>query len=463
MQDLPFRTSVPAFAWPASITGRAAEVLGIYHQLARSQWWPAERLRAAQLRQLQVLLQHAAQNVPFYRTRLRDAGFDPAAKLDEASWTRIPILTRHDLQSRGARLRATLLPPELGPIEEVATGGSTGIPVRVRREAAHGLFSHAMVCRADEWHGTDPARPMVRIRFAPPGLPPDDVARLHTGDGIRLPDHGHPIAWLHETGPAYVMAHTRDPADQVSALQRIRPGVIATIPANLRLLLTFMRDTGAALSGVNAVWTGSEVADPPLRALCRDVLGCPIVSEYTAHETGYLAIQCPEHEHYHVCSETARVEVLDDSGHPCPPGVVGRVVVTPLQMFAMPLIRYEIGDRAMLGQPCPCGRGLPVLTQIVGRTYDSLVLADGSRRFMGVGYAISKLAAIREYQLVQTVPGAIEARLVVTRPLTAAEEAAALAALIERTGAGVAIHLSYPDALPRTAAGKLRPFISEIG
>jgi phenylacetate-coenzyme A ligase PaaK-like adenylate-forming protein len=61
------------------------------------------------------------------------------------------------------------------------------------------------------------------------------------------------------------------------------------------------------------------------------------------------------------------VEVLDEEGRPCAPGETGRVVATSLNNFAMPLIRYETGDTAEVGAPCPCGRGLPVLTRIMGR------------------------------------------------------------------------------------------------
>src|SRR3546814_13116510 len=86
----------------------------------------------------------------------------------------------------------------------------------------------------------------------------------------------------------------------------------------------------------------------------------------------YLALQCPEHEHYHVQSEAVLLEVLDEEDRPCRPGEVGRVVVTPLTNFAMPMIRYAVGGLAAVGAPCPCGRGLPVLTRILGRARDKI-------------------------------------------------------------------------------------------
>jgi phenylacetate-CoA ligase len=104
-----------------------------------------------------------------------------------------------------------------------------------------------------------------------------------------------------------------------------------------------------------------------------------MVDMYTCQEAGYLALQCPDHPHYHVQSENVLLEVVDDQGLPCAPGEVGRVLVTSLNNFATPLIRYEIGDYAEVGAACSCGRGLPVLKRIMGRYRNLLTLPDGTR------------------------------------------------------------------------------------
>jgi phenylacetate-CoA ligase len=107
------------------------------------------------------------------------------------------------------------------------------------------------------------------------------------------------------------------------------------------------------------------------RNACREAWGVPLAHIYRAEEVGPLALQCPEHEHFHVQSEQALVEVLDAQGMACAPGETGRVVATPLNNFAMPLIRYEVGETAEVGAPCACGRGLPVLTRIMDRDSSS--------------------------------------------------------------------------------------------
>jgi len=109
----------------------------------------------------------------------------------------------------------------------------------------------------------------------------------------------------------------------------------------------------------------SERLDPEVRILVENTWEVPVSSIYSAPETGILALQCPEQAHFHIQSEYARVEVLNDDDSPCQPGEVGRVVVTPLHNYQTPLVRFATGDRAEAGGPCSCGRTLPVLARVL--------------------------------------------------------------------------------------------------
>jgi len=137
------------------------------------------------------------------------------------------------------------------------------------------------------------------------------------------------------------------------------------------------------------------------------------------------------------------------------------VVVTPLHNFAMPVLRYEIGDEAVGGPPCPCGRGLPVLRQVIGRTLDLLTLPDGRRRRTDLRhYHLSRIRPILEFQVVQRTIDTIELSIVVARPLTPEEEAMVMGVARTEFGPDFHIMLAYPKAIARTLAGKLRPFLS---
>ncbi len=453
------RASIEHVAWPAVMGGFAAELMALQWQFNASQFWSPERLRQAQFRQLELLVAHAASKVPFYAERLREADIDPTAHLTEDAWARLPVLTRRDVQRAGDKLHAPS-PAAHGAISEVASGGSTGVPVHVRKTGLDNLLWNAIHIREEFWHRDDPAGTVVRLRGVPAHFPPEHSAAMNSREGLILPDWGPPASLLWKTGKMGLMHYVRPAAEQEAFLRRMQPEYIYTLPSTLRLLLAQWR--GAPFK-LRSVWTLSEAVDDTLREACRTVFGCRIVHNYTSAETGYLALQCPQSDVFHVQSETVLLEVIDGDGRPCKPGEIGRVVVTPLHNFAMPLLRYEIGDEAEPGLPCACGRGLPVLARIVGRIHDFATLPTGERRRVQPGHhELAAIRAIHEYQLIQRSRERIEILIVASRKLTNEEESAIR--IIHSTKIGPEFHydITYCDAIPRTPGGKLRPFISEV-
>lgn len=207
-----------------------------------------------------------------------------------------------------------------------------------------------------------------------------------------------------------------------------------------------------------------ETVTPALRLSCAEVLGVPLVDHYSSQEVGYVALQCPESGQYHVMAENVLVEVLDDAGRPCAPGEVGRVVVSSLHNLATPMLRYELRDYAEQGAPCPCGRGLPTLARILGRSRNLLRLPDGTRRWPVVGfYHYRDVAPVTQYQLIQHSVEEIEVRLVVERPLRGAEEAALTGIIHKSLGHPFRLRFSYFEGeIPRGPSGKFEEFLSLI-
>jgi phenylacetate-CoA ligase len=157
------------------------------------------------------------------------------------------------------------------------------------------------------------------------------------------------------------------------------------------------------------------------------------------------------------------VEVLRDDGSACTPGDVGRVVVTPLHEFRTPLLRYALGDYAQVGAACDCGRGLPVLTRIMGRVRNMIVMPDGGRRWPLPGDGrYREIAPIQQYQFVQKTRERFEARLVSERDLTADEERALVDWIRERLGHPFQIECRRVPDIPRHASGKYEDFVCEV-
>lgn len=455
IKPLPFASSLPEIAWPAAVSSRGMAVLSLLFQLERTERWSIEQLRDFQQVQLKRLVAHAVAHVPFYRDRLASlATAEGEAFWD--SWHRIPLLTRAVVQQAGDALMSRTIPDAHGGLSEIFTSGSTGQPVRALRTELSQLFWSAVTVRDHLWHGRDLSGKLAAIRESTAG-------KALYPDGARFDRWGFSTADIFATGPCVSLNITTAVDEQLTWLAREAPDYLLTHPTMLDRLLRRSAATGIVPIALKQVLTISEILPSGLRDLCREVWGASIVDNYSTREVGYLALQCPDAEHYHLQSETVLVEVLDANGKACVPGEVGRVVATPLHNVAMPLLRYEVGDYAEVGPACSCGRGLPVVRRILGRQQNMLRLPDGGERWPllssnDIGKLLA-LAPIHHYQFVQTALDHIEVRLQTARPLDALEEKRLVDWAHEKFGGWLRIDLAYPAELGRTAAGKFEDFI----
>lgn len=449
-------SNLPGVTWPAVPAAAAVTRLALQYQLAESQWWPPETLLRHQFQQLSVLLAHAWKTVPFQRQRLKAAGIRPGRPIGPDEWERLPLLTRQDLQESGAALQSRQIPKGHGKAQTVASSGSTGTPVTTLITELTDFFWQVITLRNHLWHRRDLTKKFAAIRkFKNPAT--------NYPQGRMTKSWGASAGLVFATGPSLSLSIAASVEQQVEWLQRQNPGYLLTFPSNLLQLATHCEQRGIAFPDLVHVLTMAEILSSEVRDACRQAWGVPVTDMYTAQEVGYIALQCPDHEHYHVQSEVALVEVLDDDGRACAPGEVGKVVVTALHNFAMPLVRYELGDYAEVGEPCPCGRGLPVLRRIVGRVRNTLVAPTGERYWPSFGSRrFAELAPIRQHQFVQKTLETIEARFVTERELTPEEEQKLREHILSRLPCPFELTFTYHDEIPRGAGGKYEDFLSEV-
>ncbi len=450
------RSHSPHLLWPALASPRGAQVLALLHQLEHSQWWSADRLLDHQLRQLAVLLRHARETVPYYRQRLR--GLELAGDtLGMDALRALPLLRRRDLQTFESGLRSEADPARFGGSTVVHTSGSTGEPVKVHKTGLDQLLWEAITLREHLWHRRDPCAQLASIRIAQQGVgqPPH---------GTVLPTWGPPTQDLWHTGPSALLSLRTDIATQYEWLLQRDPHYLLTFPSNLDAVLRHARGDPRRLTRLAQVRTVGETVTPQLRAAVAGQWQVPLVDLYSSNELGYVALQCPEGEHYHVMSESVLVEVLDEQDNPCSPGQTGRLVISCLHNFATPLLRYDIGDHAQVGRPCPCGRGLPTLTRILGRSRNLVTHPDGRRHWPQVGFArYREVAPVRQYQLVQVSRREIEVHLVTDRALSAHEEAALGEVVNASLGYPFRLAFRYHEGeIPRGPGHKFEEFVSKL-
>ena len=442
-------TSLSGIQWPAIHPAPDARLLALLFQLEQTQWWEPARLRESQLMQVRALLRHAYTHSSFHRERMRGCDFDPYAEFGWDDFSALPRLTRAELQQNSAQLDCRQAIAAHGECLPGTSSGSTGMPIRFFSTAVTRLMWNAMTLRDHVWQRRD-----LSLKLASIG----DFERE-----ITLPNWGNPAANVALTGPAAVFSIEQNVALQVDWLLRVQPAYILTYPTNVDALLRNCRERRIRLPGLREARTFAETLPLHLRDLCRQVWGVPLTDLYSSREAGYIALQCPEGTHYHVQSENVLVEVLDDNGRACGPLVPGKVVLTVLNNLATPLIRYEIGDIAVPGEACACGRGLPVLMRVGGRVRNLLTLPNGDQRFPDFGESFyGDIVPVLQFQVIQKTPQRLELHVVVERAPTPAEAAAIKRRLNSQLHHDFEIELVMKDAIPRGPSGKYEEFRSEI-
>lgn len=445
------RTAVEGIAWPAIVPDAGAHLLALNLQLDRSQWWSLEVMQQHQFKQLRALLAHAVATVPHYQRD--DAYRDWLCCPDEDAWTafhELPLLTRRQAQEAGKALYASALPDHHGMVSEDETSGSTGVPLRYRTTSVAGFFWNVIALREHLWHRRDFAARHAFIRSR-------DEAGL-------APTWGSPSNLVFACGESANLPIRRPLSEKRDWLLAMNPHYLMTTPSTLRALAEIATDGGLPLPRLREVRTVGETVTDSLRQLVHKAWGAGLVDIYSSSECGLLALQCPQTGHFHVQSEWAVVEVLNPQGKPCAPGEVGRIVVSPLHNFAMPLVRYDTGDFAEVGETCPCGRGLPRLTRILGRRRNRLFLPDGDTSWPNLSSLpwVDLVPALHRFQLLQRRDHSLLLRYEAGQVLSPDECERVSKALLAQLRCTLPLAFERVQALPLSDAGKLEDFITEI-
>jgi phenylacetate-CoA ligase len=445
------QSDYPDIEWPAVVNGKNATLLALQYQLRDTQWWPDADIKAHQFRQIEHLVRHARKTVPYYAAHLDEAVW--AKGLNNDIWQQVPVLGREELQAQGENLLSSAIPKEHGATTDQQSSGSTGRPVSVRITELHGLFFAALNIRHFQWQGLNFRESVAAIR----------AIRPKEKDHVRL---NKPIPWVagHASGPMHLFDVVLPVSQQVAWLVKQKPTYLLTMPSNLKAILDYMQAKGLSLPSIRKVMTMSEIITPELRNQCTEVLDVRIGGSYSAYEVGMIALQCPAYDHYHVQAESLLIEILDEKNQPCDVGEIGRVVITDLHNFAMPLIRYDIGDYAEVGPACPCGRGLPVLKRILGRKRNMVTYPSGDKSWPvpWLSSELAPIAPIKQIQLTQHTRQEIEVKLVTDRPLTIKQQGLLVALFQSRMHHPFDFKFVYVDVIERSAGGKFEDFISLI-
>lgn len=322
-------------------------------------------------RYLQQLLRHACERVPHYRT----------LGLINRSLSDYPLRTKADLRSNPDQYQTDNLAKYKW--SRVTTSGSTGETLEIIRDHSAKAWAEA----ADMWYYNTLLATTRRtyVRASKVYIWP----RSDTLDGplspwLRLARYMAPILWLN---PNEALSEERLLA-YARAIRRARPAFVWGYAGVLYEIARVALDHGVSMHKPRFVISSGETLHTFMRPVIEQAFGCRVYDYYGSSEVGRVAAECRA-GNLHIFSFSCHVEVLDPSGQPTLPGQEGRLILTPLHNYTMPLIRYDSADMAEVGpSECSCGCQLPTLSRISGRTVEFFVTSKGS---LISGALISKL------------------------------------------------------------------------
>jgi len=254
---------------------------------------------------------------------------------------------------------------------------------------------------------------------------------------------------------------------QIEALIYYKPYYLATYPSQLLALAEYCDEHHIQLPSLHELRTTGETLTAKQMSTIKQVWPHVKLSDtYSCVELGSLAQQCSEYNNYHVNTEHVMLEIINHKHEPCEVGEVGKVLVTGLLNYATPLIRYELGDYASWGEPCACGRGLPVIKKIYGRERNRLIMPSGESCFPYLGeyddVQASTMSSIRKFQFIQHTVHDIEIKVVTPDTFTEQEEEHFKRLYQKNLGFKFNIAITYHEDIPAGPTGKFEEFLSLV-
>ncbi len=417
--------------------------------MERSQWLKPDEIRQLQLQNLRAFLQDVQVHVPYYRQLFAKLGFEPANIDSVQKLAELPLLSKPEIRQYLDEMKAD----DAARLARFNTGGSSGEPLIFyigSRRVSHDV---AAKWRATRWWGVDIGDPEAVIWGSPIELGAQDKIRLLRDKLLRT----HLI-------PAFEMSSEKLDGF-IRQIQQIRPKMLFGYPSALAHIASHAEKRGVALNnlGIKVAFVTSERLYDHQRAKIESVFACPVANGYGGRDAGFIAHQCPEGS-MHITAEDIIVEIVDKQGQPLPNGELGEIVVTHMATRDFPFIRYRTGDMGILSDKvCACGRGLPLLEEIQGRTTDFVVAQDGTvLHGLALIYVLRDLEGVDSFKITQDSLDKTTVQIVKTLKYQAAYEQKIIDEFKKRLGQAVAIKIEYTDYIPKERSGKFRYVISHV-
>jgi phenylacetate-CoA ligase len=433
-------------------TGR--QVLARLDELNRNQWLSRDALLALQRFKLHQVLAYAYQYVPYYTRTFDRAGFRPDAVLsDLSSLSRLPVLTKAIIRENFDDMQ-TAEPGRRARLSRLTTGGSTGHPLIFMQDSNFRDYVTADIHRHLGWAGWKFGQRHAYIWGANFEVTSAQSRRTRLMDWVLNRFTINAYVLSEETMGAF--------ADRV---RRERPRLLFGYASSLHRFAQFARQKNLRDITFDGIFSSAEVLYPQQRAYIEETFSCRMFNRYGTRDLGGVACECSAHNGLHASIDNNYIEVLTDlGGGPAQTGETGHLVVTNLNNYGMPFIRYSIEDMGAWSARgrCSCGRELPLMELVQGRRIDMFKTKDGRSVWGGFASPLFGMPGVKQFQLIQKSLDHVVARIVKDSALDESRLSE-----IERTvhialGDDVKVDFEFPSEIPVLTSGKYRYAISEL-
>lgn len=434
---------VSRFLFPLHERFKGHNSPALLRQFEESQWWPRQRLEAWQLERLRGLLTHAGRHVPYYRRLFAERQFDPVTVDSIGELRQLPLLSKADIR----RYPEDFKSDGAAQLKRFNTGGSTGQPLIFfisRERISHDV---AAKWRATRWWGVDIGDREAVVWGSPVELSSQD--RLRT-----LRDRLLRSTLL----PAFEM--TPGKVDGfIERIRALRPRMLFGYPSALAHIARRAQERGLRLDNlaIQVAFVTAERLYDEQKDRIASVFGCRVANGYGGRDAGFVAHECPKGG-MHITAEDIVVEIVNQEGDVLPVGQAGEIVITHLATRDFPFIRYRTGDVGVLdSRPCSCGRALPLLKEVQGRTTDFIIASDGTvMHGLALIYILRDISEVLEFKIIQESIERTRLLVVVGAGYQPEWDQRIRNRFKQRLGQQVEIIIEHVAEIPRTPSGKYR-------
>ena len=420
--------------------------------LSKEQYLPEDQLKQLQFEKLKALLIHAEKNIPFYKKRFAGAGFDPEAITSIDDMKVLPLLSKEEIRQNVEDMKWKDTP---GGLFRYNTGGSSGKPLVFYFDRRRQAYDAAARALTHQWWGVDIGDKELYLWGSPLEITKQDKVK-----DLRDKLKNDLLISAFEISEAQI-------PDIVKQFKAFRPKCVFGYPSTVALFCDMAEklDYDFTNDGIEVAFSTAEVLYDHQRKSIGAFFGnIPVVDCYGSREGGFVCHECREGR-YHVIDSNYVVEFLKD-GKEAGPGESGEVVLTHLDAWGMPFIRYRTGDVAQPGESgCGCGRTWSTIKNIQGRTTDFVVTPDGRyQHALSVIYVVRDIEGVDEFKIIQHAVEDVEVLLKIHDNLYPENgDERIVKGIKKRMGDSVQVRVTKMDTIPRDASGKYRYVVSKVG